>query len=242
MKEPMLKETLPGGLSFEMILVEGGSFMMGSEDSEALDSEKPVHEVTLDSFCIGKFPVTQALWKAVMGNDNNPSYFKGSERPVEMVSWENTQPFFQALQNLAGKSYRLPTEAEWEYAARGGNKSQGYQYAGSNKLKEVAWYRENSHSETKIVGLKYSNELGIYDMSGNVWEWVEDQWHKNYEGAPTDGSTWVDREENAARVLRGGTWAYDPQDCRCSVREFIAPQGRYRLNGFRLCCSLQPAP
>ncbi|MCB9267769.1 MAG: formylglycine-generating enzyme family protein [Lewinellaceae bacterium] len=235
----ILQETLPNGLSFEMILVEGGSFMMGSEDSEARDSEKPVHEVILDGYYIGKFPVTQALWKAVMGDDNNPSYFKGSERPVEMVSWEDTQLFLQALQKLTSKIYRLPTEAEWEYAARGGNQSEGYRYAGSNKLKEVAWYEDNSHEETNVVGLKYPNELGIHDMSGNVWEWVEDQWHSNYQGAPTDGSAWVDRGDNTSRVLRGGSWLDTPRFCRCSSRGYIDPRVRNRHFGIRLCLSLQ---
>ena len=159
-------EMLTSDISFDMILVEGGTFMMGSEDSDALSSEKPVHEVSLDGFYIGRYPVTQSLWRAVMGNDNNPSYFKGNERPVEQVSWQDAQVFIQKLNGLADKPYRLPTEAEWEYAARGGKQSEGYKYAGSNKLKEVAWYRGNSHSETKVVGLKYPNELGIYDMPG----------------------------------------------------------------------------
>ena len=170
---------------------------------------------------------------------DNPSFFTGDSRPVETVSWEDAQAFIQKLNELTGKVYRLPAEAEWEYAARGGQHSKGYKYAGSNKLKEVGWYRENSHVETKAVGLKYSNELGLYDMSGNVWEWVEDQWHGNYEGAPTDGSAWVDKEEGTSRVLRGGSWSNDPEYCRCTSRITITPELRYDFIGLRLVLPLQ---
>ena len=151
---------------------------MGSEDEEAYDDEKPVHEVVLSDFYIGKFPVTQALWNAVL--KDYPSFFNGDSRPVERVSWEDTQVFIKKLNELTGRAYRLPTEAEWEYAARGGRQSKGYKYAGSNKLKEVGWYWENTHFETKAVGLKYPNELGIYDMSGNVREWCQDWFSNEY--------------------------------------------------------------
>ncbi len=220
-----------------MICVEGGAFLMGSEGEEASSWEKPVHEVQLDSFYIGKFPVTQALWKAVM--NENPSFFNGDSRPVESVSWENAQQFLDKLNEITGKAYRLPTEAEWEYAARGGQQGKGYKYAGSNKLKEVGWYWENAHFETKAVGLKYPNELGIFDMSGNVWEWVEDHWHGNYNGAPADGSAWVDREEGMSRVLRGGSWGDDPRNCRCTIRDDDRPQIRVNDVGFRLALPLQ---
>ena len=223
--------------------------MMGSAEEDAFGDEQPVHEVKLNSFYIGKYPVTQALWTAVM--KDNPSFFTGDSRPVEMVYWEDAQAFVQKLNELTGKVYRLPTEAEWEYAARGGvqvrmdaarggDQSRGYKYAGSNKLKEVGWYGDNSHVETKAVGLKYPNELGLYDMSGNVWEWVEDQWHDNYEGAPGDGSAWVDKVEGIDhRVLRGGSWSNYPQYCRCTSRNFIMPESRYAIIGFRLVLPLQ---
>ena len=237
MKKPILTESLPNGPAFEMIFVEGGSFLIGSEEEEAYFWEKPVHKVQLDGFYIGKFPVTQALWKAVM--NENPSFFTGDSRPVESVSWEDAQQFLEKLNELTGKAYRLPTEAEWEYAARGGQQSKGYKYAGSNKLKEVGWYAENSHVETKAVGLKYPNELGLYDMSGNVWEWVEDHWHDNYNGALADGSAWVDSEKGPFRVLRGGAWFYYPGYCRCTNRIRSTPLYRGDCIGFRLVLPLQ---
>jgi formylglycine-generating enzyme required for sulfatase activity len=168
----------------EMIFVEGGTFRMGSEDDDedALDWEKPAHDVKVDSFYIGKYPVTQALWKAIMNGDN-PSRFIGDDLPVEGVSWDKTQVFIKKLHTLTNKVYRLPTEAEWEYAAKGGQyfKDFPFKYAGSNKPNEVGWYNENNHGETKPVGLKFSNFLGIYDMSGNVFEWCYDKINR-YEG------------------------------------------------------------
>lgn len=154
----------------------------------------------------------------------------------------NEAPVHQKFQIKNPKSkfsggYRLPTEAEWEYAARGGPNPEGrprYEYAGGNKLDEVGWYSENSHRETKPVGLKLPNELGIYDMSGNVWEWCEDQWHGNYEGAPADGSAWRGQEQGAARVSRGGSWGDDAGLCRCASRFYWLPQLRYIHVGFRL--------
>ncbi len=216
----------------EMIPVRGSIFKMGGGDEEAYDDEKPVHPVTVGDFAIAKYPVTQRLWEAVMGN--NPSNFKGKRRPVERVSWNDAQDFIKKLNQLTGESYRLPTEAEWEYAARGGRESQNYKYAGGNKLKEVGWFRDNSHGETKTVGLKDPNELGLYDMSGNVYEWVEDQWHNNYEGAPSDGSAWVDQSEGANRVLRGGSWLNYPRGCRVSDRGSFGREGRDDDVGFRL--------
>ena len=225
----------------EMILAEGGSFFMGSDEEDAYSDEKPVHRVTLSDFYISKYPATQALWKAVMGEENNPSFFQGNKRPVESVSWEDTQVFIKKLNELTGKGYRLLTEAEWEYAARGGNRGRGYKYAGGNKLKEVGWYEENSHGETKAVGQKKPNELGLYDMSGNVREWVEDHWHADYQGAPTDGSAWVDREQGVVRVSRGGSWTSGARRCRVSYRSYNIPTLRSILVGFRLGLSLQPA-
>lgn len=230
-------ETLPPGLSFDMILVEGGEFIMGGADEEAYDDEKPVHKVSVSEFYIGQYPVTQAIWEAVMGN--NPSEFKGSDRPVENVSWDDCQEFLKKLNKETGQTYRLPTEAEWEFAARGGIHSEEYLYAGSDKLKEAGWYEENSNNQTHPVGLKLGNELDLYDMSGNVWEWVEDQWHGSYEGAPTDGSDWVDIEKGSKRVNRGGSWFGVARDCRVSLRSDASPEDRSSFIGLRLALSLQ---
>ena len=230
-------EPLPKGLAFKMIEVVGDSFKMGGSDGEALNREKPIHEVSVQSFYIGEFPVTQELWQAVM--NNNPSNFKELKRPVEQVSWNDTQDFLKKLNEVTGKDYRLPTEAEWEFAARGGIHSEEYIYAGSDRLTEVGWYRENSGRETHPVGKKSANELGIYDMSGNVWEWVEDQWHDDYQDAPTDGSAWVDADQGAYRVCRGGSWLRNARYCRVSFRDFNSPGFRGNSLGFRLALSLQ---
>jgi formylglycine-generating enzyme required for sulfatase activity len=169
----------------------------------------------------------------------NPSYFKGKHRPIENVSWEDTQLFLEKLNKDVrlepGQQFRLPSEAEWEYAARGGEFSQGYKYAGSEKLAEVGWYTDNSHSETKPVGLKAPNELDIYDMSGNVWEWCADQWHDSYQGAPNDNSAWVDSiDKGADRVFRGGSWDYDALRCRATYRYDLDPSLRSDDIGFRV--------
>ncbi|MCB0610294.1 MAG: formylglycine-generating enzyme family protein [Lewinella sp.] len=221
-----------------MIRVEGGEFLMGSENEEAYNNEKPVHKVKVDAFYMGRFPVTQVLWVTVM--EDNPSNFRAEPpgmRPVEQISWHDAQAFIKKLNKLTGKNYRLPTEAEWEYAARGGKESQGYKYAGSDKLKEVGWYRDISHGETKPVGQKDPNELGLYDMSGNVFEWVKDHWHDDYNGAPDDGSAWnhPGRENaNASRVRRGGSWDFIPGYCRVSSRSSYDPEFRAFYVGFRL--------
>ena len=168
------------GISIDMVRVEAGTFTMGAtpEMENPNDDEMPTHQVTLtNDYYIGKYEVTQALWQAVMGY--NPSEFMGDNLPVENVSWEESQEFISKLNRITGKKFRLPTEAEWEYAARGGNKSRDYQYSGSNNLSDVAWYTQNSDSKTHAVGTKQGNELGIYDMSGNVWEWCQD-WKGTY--------------------------------------------------------------
>ena len=193
--------------SNQMVKVEGGTFMMGSNDSK---STQPIHKVTVPTFYISKYQVTQKQWQEIMGN--TPSHFKGENRPVENVSWNDTQDFIKKLNQRTGKKYRLPTEAEWEFAARGGNYSKGYKYAGSNNIDEVAWYHTNSYKlgkehrnyGTNPVGIKKSNELGIYDMSGNVWEWCEDTWYDNYQNAPKNGAAWM-AENESRRVLRGGS-------------------------------------
>ena len=223
------------GVSFTMIAVEGGTFSMGAtseQGSDADDDEKPAHKVTLSDYYIGETEVTQELWEAVMGR--NPSYFSGyPQRPVEYVSWNNCQEFIKKLNQLTGKNFRLPTEAEWEYAARGGNKSQGYKYSGSNTIDNVAWYYSNISSQTHDVKTKQANELGIYDMSGNVLEWCQDWYDSNYYSSspvnnptgPTSGST---------RVRRGGSWYNSALYCRVSDRCSDAPGYSDYYYGFRL--------
>lgn len=225
-----MRQEIEKGLP-EMVFVRGGTFQMGSNDH---DREKPIHSVTLSDFEIGKYPVTQKVWQEIMGN--NPSHFKGCDDcPVENVSWNDVQEFLKKLnQKYPGKNYRLPSEAEWEYAARGGQQSKGYTYAGSNDIGEVAWYAENSGRKTHPVGSKKANELGIYDMSGNVWEWCQDAWHENYQGAPTDGSAWISGGEQWQRVLRGGSWGNVPNYCRAAFRLWYDPILRYGGCGFRL--------
>lgn len=205
-----------GDASFKMIRVEGGRFQMGSPESdwEAADDEKPQRWVTLDGFYIGETVVTQALWKAVMGD--NPSKWRGDSRPVEYVSWEDCQCFLKQLNDITRENFRLPTEAEWEYAARGGRKSQGYKYAGSNDINKVAWYDKNSENKTHPVKKKLANELGVYDMSGNVFEWCQDWKDACYDSfaqtnpiGPSSGST---------RVNRGGGCDYGSEFCRVACR------------------------
>ena len=221
-----------GNVRFEMVRVEGGTFTMGAtaeQGSDAYSDEKPTHQVTLSSYSIGKTEVTQALWQAVMGS--NPSYFKGSNLPVEEVSWEDCQTFIRKLNALTGKTFRLPTEAEWEYAARGGNKSRGYKYSGSNTLSNVAWYDDNSADKTHPVATKASNELGIYDMTGNVWEWCSD-WYGSYSSSsqynPTGSNT------GSFRVYRGGGWGDNAGFCRVSNRNGSTPPLATTPLGLRL--------
>ncbi len=217
------------GVSFTMIPVEGGTFTMGTtseQGSDADSDEKPTHSVTLSSYMIGETEVTQALWEAVMGS--NPSRFKGTTKPVEQVSWNDCQTFISKLNSLTGKRFRLPTEAEWEYACRGGNKSKGYKYSGSNNIDDVAVYTKNSYDKgssspdygTHAVKTKRPNELGIYDMSGNVWEWCSD-WKGSYSSSSQTNPTGA--ASGARRVLRGGSWYYNARGCRSSGRGDITP-------------------
>ena len=222
-----------GGVSFTMVAVEGGTFTMGAtaeQGSDANSDEKPAHEVTLSSFAIGQTEVTQALWQAVMGT--NPSRFTGDlQRPVERVSWNDCQEFITRLNQMTGMQFRLPTETEWEYAARGGNLSKGYKYAGSNNVDDVAWYSVNGGSITHAVGSKSPNELGLYDMSGNVYEWCQD-WYGSYSSEaqtnPTGPATGSDR------VYRGGSWGNMVRNCRVSRRYYSRPTFRYGNLGLRL--------
>ena len=228
------------GVSFDMIAVEGGTFIMGAtaeQGSDAFFDEKPPHQVTLSSYYIGKTEVTQELWQAVMGS--NPSDFKGDKKPVERVSWNDCQEFITKLNSLTGQKFRLPTEAEWEYAARGGNNSKGYKYSGSNDIDDVAWHTENSNSTTHDVGQKVPNELGIYDMSGNVWEWCQD-WYEEYSSSAQTNP--IGPNSGSSRVLRGGSWDDDASYCRSSCRIDCNPDSRnfyFGINylGLRLALS-----
>ena len=222
------------GVSFKMIKVDGGTFRMGSNDSEAEDDESPVHNVTLSDYYIGETEVTQELWEAVMGN--NPSYFKGSKNPVEKVSWDDCQEFIRKLNQLTGKNFRLPTEAEWEYAARGGNKSRGYKYSGSNNISDVAWYSDNSSWATHPVCIKSPNELGLYDMSGNVWEWCSDWYGENYYSSSPQTNP-IGPNSGSSRVFRGGDWILDAQFCRVAIRGGNTPGLRFDGLGLRLVCA-----
>jgi formylglycine-generating enzyme len=229
---------------FNVLPVEGGTFNMGDEHSDLWQSSVPVHKVKISDFFMAKYPVTQALWKAVMNNDN-PSGFKGNDLPVESVSYNDiTQKFLPALQKMTNLPFRLPTEAEWEYAARGGiYHEDAYKYPGSDRLKDVAWYDENSGNQTKPVGLKQANQLGIHDMSGNVWEWCYDWFSSSryYEECRKKGV--VDNpqglEKGSSRVYRGGDWGGDALPCRTATRNYYPSDYRTHAIGFRLALSLQ---
>ena len=221
-----------GGVQFTMIRVDGGTFQMGAtseQGSDAFDLEKPAHQVTLSPYYIGETEVTQELWQAVMGS--NPSRFNGSRLPVEQVSWDDCQEFIRKLNQQTGLRFRLPTEAEWEYAARGGNKSRGYKYSGSNNIGDVAWYNGNSSSSTHDVKTKQPNELGLYDMSGNVWEWCQD-WYGRYNAGSQQNPTGASSGSN--RVFRGGSWYNSAGSCRVSNRNDRAPDYRDDYLGLRL--------
>ena len=228
-----------GDLKFEdlginMVFVEGGTFQMGAtseQGSDAYSDEMPVHSVTLDSYYIAETEVTQAQWYAVMGT--NPSSFTGDDRPVERVSWNEAQVFCRRLSQLTGKTYTLPTEAQWEYAARGGKKSKGYKYSGSNTIGDVAWCANNSSSQTHAVKQKQPNELGLYDMSGNVWEWCSD-WYGSYRSSSQTNPTGP--SSGSRRVLRGGSWFGNVGFCRVSLRIDDYPSYSATGVGFRLVC------
>lgn len=221
------------GVTFKMIRVEGGTFTMGAtpeQGSEAENDEKPAHDVTLSTFYICQTEVTQELWQAVMGS--NPSPYSGTKLPVSNISWDNCQEFISNLNQITGKTFRLPTEAEWEYAARGGNKSQGYKYAGSNNVDEVAWYSSNT---THAVATKMPNELGLYDMSGNVWEWCQDWYNAIYYSlSPSTNPTGP--SSGKKRVGRGGGVGFTATGCRVAYRDSNGPDAD---DGMRLVMSAE---
>ena len=220
------------GVSFTMVAVKGGTFTMGAtaEQTGAESDESPTHSVTLSDYYIGETEVTQELWQAVMGS--NPSYFTGNmQRPVESVTWNACQTFITKLNELTGESFALPTEAQWEYAARGGKSTKGYLYSGSNYLGDVAWYVGNSSNTTHPVKSKSPNELGLYDMSGNVREWCAD-WYGSY--SSTSQTNPVGPSTGSHRVLRGGGWQNLATSCRIAYREYITPGSVINYNGLRL--------
>ena len=215
-----------------MVKVEGGTFAMGAtkeQGSNVFDREKPAHEVALSDYYIGETVVKQELWKAVMGN--NPSNWEGDNLPVEGVSWNDAQEFIAKLNKETGREFRLPTEAEWEYAARGGKKSKRFRYSGSNSIDEVAWYAGNSGVKTHPVKEKKANKLGLYDMSGNVWEWCND-WFGGYS---SDAQTNPQGPKKGSfRVLCGGSWYDYAGYCRVSYRNYSTPMSHDINVGFRL--------
>jgi formylglycine-generating enzyme required for sulfatase activity len=251
---------ITNSIGMKFVSVKPGTFMMGSNDG--YDSEKPVHRVTFTkSFYMQTTEVTVGQWKKFINDTNfkteaerkggsyvwngkkwtkkkgvywdNPGFYQKDNSPVTCVSWNDSNKFIDWLNKKEGKKYRLPTEAEWEYAARGGKKSRGYKYSGSNNLDAVGWHYKNSNNKTHPVAEKKPNELGIYDMSGNVWEWCEDKWHSNYEGASNDGSAW-ETGDSSFRVFRGGSWNDDARDCRVAFRFNVNPGNRLSFMGFRL--------
>ncbi|MGF1493302.1 MAG: SUMF1/EgtB/PvdO family nonheme iron enzyme [Microcoleaceae cyanobacterium] len=233
-------EDLGNGVALEMIAIPGGSFMMGSPETEAerYDREGPQHKVTVPKFFMGKFPVTQAQWRRVAALpqvkqdlEPDPSHFKGDSRPVEQVSWHDAVEFCDRLSRATGHKYRLPTEAEWEYACRAGTTTR-YSF-GDEITPELANYSGNV-GETTDVGRYSPNPFGLYDVHGNVWEWCDDDWHNNYQNAPTDGSAWSS-EQGSDKVRRGGAWVYVSRYCRSAFRLFYRSGDRYYYIGFRVC-------
>jgi formylglycine-generating enzyme required for sulfatase activity len=233
---PQASASSSHGLNPAMVKIPAGSFMMGSNQGD----EQPVHRVSIDyAFEMGKTEVTQGLWKAVMGN--NPSRFNtcGENCPVEQVSWDDIQLFIAELNAQTGKTYRLPTEAEWEYACLAGNNSDTY--CGGDSPVGVAWFDINSESKTHPVASKRANAFGLYDMSGNVWEWVQDYYSQDYNGAPDNGRARTspgNGKYGSYRVLRGGSWSDGTQNLRAAIRYGSVPSARFNSLGFRLARTL----
>jgi eukaryotic-like serine/threonine-protein kinase len=235
-------EPLAQGVTLEMFYIPAGTFLMGSPDTEkGRDADEgPQHSVTVASFWMGKYPITQAQWKAVMGD--NPSHFKGQNRPVESVSWKMATEFCEKLSKLTGKTYRLPSEAQWEYACRAGTTTPFY--CGETITPALANYDGNYsygkgpkgvyRKETTEVGSFPPNAFGLYDMSGNVWEWCADTWHKDYHGAPDNGSVWDIGGDSNNHPLRGGSWSINGYYCRCASRAWNYFFNRNYSGSFRL--------
>ena len=242
LKAKYLSEGLGNNVTLEMVQVPGGKFTMGSPSSEEgrASDESPQHEVTVPEFFMSKYQVTQAQYEAIMGS--NPASFKGANRPVERVSWDDAVEFCKKLSQETGRTYRLPSEAEWEYACRAGTTTPFY--FGETITTDLVNYNGNftyasapkgiDRGETTEAGNFPRNTFGLYDMHGNVWEWCQDTWHSNYEGAPTDGSAWIDNDNLSSRLLRGGSWSNDPRNCRSANRSSLTRVFRYLDVGFRV--------
>jgi len=248
-------EPLGDNLALKMILIPAGTFLMGSPEGELerTDDEGPQHEVNVSAFCMGKYPVTQAQWRFVAELpqvdrelEANPSRFKGDSHPVEQVSWYDAVEFCARLSAYTQRTYRLPSEAEWEYACRAGTTTPFY--FGAMIIPEVVNYNGNytynnspkgeyRETTTPVDHFEFANAWGLSDMHGNVYEWCEDHWHSNYEGAPTDGSAWLSENEDAARVIRGGSWIHDLVNCRSACRASSYPRVTSSFIGFRIVCS-----
>ena len=226
---------LGSGVSLEIVSIPGGKFLMGSPKNEEgrNSNESPQHWVTVPPFFMGKYPVTQAQWQAVM--NSNPSRFRGANRPVERVSWHDCLKFCEKLSEIIGRPCRLPSEAEWEYACRGGTTTPFH--FGETLATELANYNRN-YGETTDVGSFPPNAFGLYDMHGNVWEWCADIWHGNYNGAPVDGSSWGAKfnNDNHIRMLRGGSWNFNPEFCRSASRGWYEPVILFNHLGLRVAC------
>lgn len=255
MPVPEWKEHLGNGVYLEMVTIPAGRFWMGSPDREEGRSgnEGPIHSVTVPAFALGKYPVTQVQWSEVaalprvqLELDPFPSYFKGEQRPVEQVSWDQAVEFCQRLARLTNRGYRLPSEAEWEYAGRARTTTPFYfgatistqqaNYSGTASY--GAGSKGKDRGQTTEVGLFPANAFGLYDIHGNVWEWCTDHWHDNYAGAPIDGTAWLSDAESTRRVIRGGSWISGPKNSRSAFRYFIVPDFISYNVGFRVCCSI----
>lgn len=238
-------QSLAAGVDLELVSIPADSFMMGSPNGEGGDTEKPQHLVNVTAFYLGKYPITQQQYQAVMGE--NPSRFKGYDLPVERVTWLDAQRFCDRLNQQTGKNYRLPSEAEWEYACRAGTTTPFH--FGETITTEIANFDGNYtcgdapkgkylQKTTPVGSYKFANDFGLYDLHGNVWEWCLDKWVDNYQGAPTDGSARGDinsQNNNKLRLLRGGSWLGDPMLCRSAYRLRGLADGRDRVIGFRVC-------
>ena len=238
-------EHLGNDIKLEIVYIPGGSFLMGSPTEEVgrYSDEGPQHRVTLQPFYMSKYPITQDQYQVIMGN--NPSRFRGGRCPVETVSWHDATEFCEKLSQKTGRDYRLPSESQWEYACRAGTTTPFY--FGETITPDFANYYGNSsygngpkgkyRQQTTYVGIFPPNAFGLYDMHGNVWEWCADEWHDNYDGAPTDGSVWLDGNKNRS-PLRGGSWVYCPYYCRSAIRSLFLPRDVHNYDfGFRVVCN-----
>ncbi len=233
----LLTEDLGDGVTLDLVYIPSGDFMMGSPEGTEYEDEQPRHLVNVSSFYMSKYPITQQQWKAIATEtivnrklELDPSYFKGDKLPVESISWDDAVEFCDRMSKKAARKYRLPTEAEWEYACRAGTTTAFH--FGETLTKDLANI-DRSRKKTTPVDSFLSNAFGLYDMHGNVWEWCEDDWFDNYQTAPNDGSAWRS-QDSSVKVLRGGAWLYASRKCRCASRGFNTRVSRFFTLGFRV--------